>query len=966
MAAEFKLLGEVEACVDGQPLDIGHARQRCVLASLLVDVNRPVSVDQLIDRVWSAAPPHRARNALAGYLSRLRALLADAPDLQITRGPAGYTLTTEALSVDLHLFRHLAAEARSTADPHEATALFGRALALWRGEPFAAIDTPWISDCRTSLEAERLSVMLDRNDVALRAGQHTELLDELTSAHHAHPLDERLAGQLMLAQYRCGRQADALDTYRRMRDRLIDELGIDPSPPLREIHQQILESDSVAAPSTSPPSPSPAVAGREPVQTNVPRRTKRFIGRDREVASLSDAVSAGPLITLTGVGGVGKTRLALEVADRSKDRFADGAWFCELAPLADGAAVGHSFASALRLQQGTQEADEAVVDYLRPRELLLVVDNCEHVLDGAAQLVDRIVRNCPRVSVLATSREPLGAEGERITPIAPLPPGDAAELFVERARAARPDFDADHEPVGAVAEICRRLDGVPLAIELAAARMRAMSSLDVARRLDRLRLLSGGARGAHPRQQSVAATIDWSYHLLDEREKALFERLSVFAGGFDLEAVHGVCADAEQTEDDILDLLTGLVDKSMVFIRSGSMTTRYGVLETLRAYGRERLQDKGLADEIAARHALYYVELVERSEEGMHSADERAWVERMAPDAGTLYASPDFENLRTAFEHVMSDGDLDLALRLVTSLIDLMNRTGYHAARWVYRVVDSADHDHPLFVSAVGVAARAAWVLGDFPHARSLAGMAAGRVASRRPCYLAHPDDVLADIALYEGDAEAALAHYDAELPGARSAGDPIRFVLIVDRITLCQQAFGAPEVGVPHAEEAIRVADAAGNPTARSLARCTLGRALAGADPDRALALLDQANEIGASVDNNWCTGMAGMEAAAIRAVHGDPIAAAPTLIPVLDHWEHGGPGLIAQQWDTLRHVARLMVRLGAENDAATLQRFFVDAGREPPLSNEDAARVGDGNGAVPTEADVVEFARIALRRYC
>ena len=439
-------------------------------------------------------------------------------------------------------------------------------------------------------------MVLDRNDVALRAGQHTELLDELTCTP-PHPLDERLAGQLMLAQYRCGRQADALDTYRRMRDRLIDELGIDPSPPLREIHQQILESDAVAAPSKSPPSPSPTIAGREPAQTNVPRRTKRFIGRDREVASLSDAVSAGPLITLTGVGGVGKTRLALEVADRSKDRFADGAWFCELAPLADGAAVGHSIASALRLQQGTQEADEAVVDYLRARELLLVVDNCEHVLDGAAQLVDRIVRNCPRVSVLATSREPLGTEGERITPIPPLPPGDAAELFVERARAARPDFDADHEPVGAVAEICRRLDGVPLAIELAAARMRAMSSLDVARRLDRLRLLSGGARGAHPRQQSVAATIDWSYHLLDEREKALFERLSVFAGGFDLEAVHGVCADAEQTEDDILDLLTGLVDKSMVFIRSGSMATRYGVLETLRAYGRERLQDKGLADD---------------------------------------------------------------------------------------------------------------------------------------------------------------------------------------------------------------------------------------------------------------------------------------------------------------------------------------------------------------------------------
>ena len=662
MAVEFRVLGEVEAFVDGDRLDIGHARQRCVLASLLVDVNRPVSVDQLIDRVWADEPPTRARNALAGYLSRLRALLAGADHVRISRGPAGYTLSTESHSVDVHLFRELVGSARATADPLEAATLLDRALELWRGEPFAAIDTPWINDCRVSLEAERFSAVLDRNDAALRAGRHTELLDELATAHASHPLDERLAGQLMLSQYRSGRQADALDTYRRMRDRLIDELGIDPSPPLRDIHQQILESDGAETPpARQPRTDAPAVA------SNVPRRTKRFVGRSREVASLSDAVASGPLVTLTGVGGVGKTRLALEVADRSRDRFAEGAWFCELAPLADGAAVGHSIASALRLQHGAQAVDEAVVDYLRGRELLLVVDNCEHVLDEAALLVDRIVRNCPRVSVLATSREPLGTEGERITPISPLPLDDAADLFIERARAARPDFDADHEPVGAVAEICRRLDGVPLAIELAAARMRAMSSLDVARRLDGLRLLSGGARGAHPRQQSVAATIEWSYQLLDPQEKSLFDRLSVFAGGFDLEAVHCVCADADTSEDDSLDLLTGLVDKSMVFIRSGPGPTRYGVLETLRAYGRERLRERGTADDVAARHARYFVELVERSEQGMHSAEEKAWVDRMAPEAGTTYAAPDFENLRTAFEHVMSTGDLDRALRLVTS-----------------------------------------------------------------------------------------------------------------------------------------------------------------------------------------------------------------------------------------------------------------------------------------------------------
>ena len=235
------------------------------------------------------------------------------------------------------------------------------------------------------------------------------------------------------------------------------------------------------------------------------------------------------------------------------------------------------------------------------------MDNCEHLLDAAARVVDQIVRQCPQVTVLATSREALGVDGERLVAVPPLVVEDAAALFVDRARAGRPDFDLDREPVGAVAEICRQLDGLPLAIELAAARIRVMSSLDLARRLDGLRLLRGGARGALPRQQSLAATIDWSYQLLVEPERALFMRLSVFAGGFDLDAAHGVCGEDGFAEDDTLDLLTGLVDKSMVTVRSGADRTRYVVLETLRAYGRERLQELGIDDRFrrAARGLLY-------------------------------------------------------------------------------------------------------------------------------------------------------------------------------------------------------------------------------------------------------------------------------------------------------------------------------------------------------------------------
>lgn len=960
MAAEFRLLGEIEAYRDGGRLDLGHARQRCVLAALLVDVNRPVSVDTLIDRIWADDPPHRARNALAGYLSRLRTLVAD-DGVQITRGPAGYTLAADASAVDVHLFRHLVGQGRANTDCAQANTLFQQALSLWRGEPFAGLDTPWINDVRGSLEVERLSVELDRNDAALRAGRHTDIVGELAAAQQTHPLDERLAAQVMLAQYRCGRQAEALETYRLMRERLIEELGIEPSPPLREVHQQILESEPA-----EPLPPLPPLPNAEPVATNLPRLTKRFIGREREVTVVDEALTHGPQVTLTGVGGVGKTRLALEFADRTKNRFADGAWFCELAPVTDGAALPHAIASALRLQQKNASGlDEALIDYLRPRELLLIVDNCEHVLDAAAQLTDRIVRNCPKVSVLVTSREPLGIEGERVSPVPALAETDAAELFAERARASRPDFNPANEPVGAVAEICRRLDGIPLAIELAAARMRAMSSLDVARRLDRLRLLSGGARGAHPRQQSVTATIDWSYRLLADNEQAFFDRLSVFAGGFDLEAAHGVCADDGLTEDDTLDLLTGLVDKSMVMVRGGTDRTRYGVLETLRTYGRDRLRDRGIYDELASRHARYYTALLDQANVGMRGPDEEAWIDRLTPGASRNYTAPDYDNIRTAFEYAFAF-DIDLALRLVLPLPEIMNRIGYHSAMWADRVVELAPPDHPLYVAAVGVAARSAWVNGQFGHARSLALLAAGRVPPPGTPYLAYPDEILADVDLYEGNAAAALAFYEAQLAGVGDDTEPIRHVLIVDKLATCHQFLGTADAMIPAAARAVEVADSTANPTTRSLARCALGRALAQSDPDRALRLLDEAFELGALVENNWTIGTSWMESAAIRVAHGDPATTARALIELVDHWEKGAPGLIPQQWDSLRYASRFLHRVGAHNEALALHRSIVAADMDPALTAAQVAELGGAADDAGTGSDVVEFARVALLRYC
>ncbi|GAT09948.1 AfsR/SARP family transcriptional regulator [Mycolicibacterium novocastrense] len=930
MAVEFRVLGDVEAYVDGRRLEIGHVRQRCVLVALLVDVNHTVTTDQVIDRVWAHEPPHNARNALAAYMSRLRNLFAGIDQVQILRQPGGYLLSAEASTVDLHRFHRLVSIARTTVDPAESAALFDEALNLWRGEPFASLDTPWFTNVRTSLEVERFSVVLDRNDAALAAGHHAQIVGELTTALRVHPLDERLAAQLMLAQYRSGRQAEALDTFRQMRDRLVEELGVDPSPPLSAAYQRILDGDRNAPPAVARTAEAPAA---QPPAAALPRRMTTFVGRQAEVEGIREALSGGPLVTLTGVGGVGKTRLALEVAAHIGESFGDGVVLCELAPVNAGSAIGHAVAAALHLQQRQGlDIDATVIEYLSTRELLLIVDNCEHLLDAAAALIERIVTRCRRVTVLATSREALGVDGERLVVVPPLGAEDAAVLFADRARAGRPDFDPDAEPVGAIAEICRQLDGLPLAIELAAARIRVMNSLDLARRLDSLRLLRGGVRGSLPRQQSLAATIDWSYRLLAPPEQRLFVRLSVFAGGFELDAAHGVCGEDGATEEDTLDLLTGLVDKSMVEVRSGSIRTRYVVLETLRAYGRNCLRDKDIENEVAARHARYFTELAERAAVGMHGPQEGAWVERMLPD---------YDNLRVAFECAMSGGNVDLALRLVTSLSELVHlRIGYESSEWAERALTLADPGHPLFAAAVGFASRGAWNRGEDHRVASLAALADGRSPGRGSGRVAYPSDVLADAALYRGDPATALTHYETEMERARRDGDPIRLVWSLFYVAICQAALRTPEAGHGAAQEAVEVADASGNPTARSMARYALGLVLKKSEPDRALVLFDEAADLAAAVHNFWWYGIALMEATATRGVHHDPSTAARHSIDVLDHWNRVGDW--SQQWLNLRYVTRLLARLGADDDALALHHALVSAGKSSPLSDNTVAALG------------------------
>ncbi len=393
----------------------------------------------------------------------------------------------------------------------------------------------------------------------------------------------------------------------------------------------------------------------------------------------------------------------------------------------------------------------------------------------------------------------------------------------------------------------------------------------------------------------------------------------------------------------------------MVTVRGGADRSRFGVLETLRAYGRDRLQENGIDDRYAARHAVYFTELAERAAAGMHSADERAWVERMLPD---------YDNLRVAFERAMTDRDVDLALRLVTSLPELVHlRVGYEPAGWAERTLSLAPHDHPLFPAVVGFAARGAWNRGDHSQARSLAALAEGRVPGQGTGRVAYPADVLADVALYEDAAAAALNHYNDEVARARRDADPIRLVWTLFYVAICHAALRTPDAGLPAAREAVQVAETTANPTARSMADYALGLVLKKSEPDRALTLFDEAANLAASVQNFWWHGIALMEAAATRAVHGDPVIAARALVEVLDHWDRVGDW--SQQWLNLRYVTRFLVRVGAADDAAALHHALIAAGRPSPLAPGDVASGTEEESDALSGAGAVARARTSLDKH-
>ncbi|GAA2534584.1 MULTISPECIES: BTAD domain-containing putative transcriptional regulator [Streptomyces] len=681
---KFGVLGPLEVWTDeGRLVRVPEVKVRMLLADLLAHRGQAVPVGRLVEDLWGGSTfTARPTASLQAKVSQLRRALEDAEPggraLVAHRAP-GYVLDVPAAALDAGRFRALVADARTTGDPRARVALYTEALSLWRGPAFAEFtDQPCVRPMATSLEDERLTAVEEHANTRLELGEHDLLIGELTELVGKHPLREGLRGALMRALYRAGRSSDALDCFTDLRRRLDEELGLTPGPALEALQHAILRHDPELV-RLGPPVGSPP----DRPEPTLPALASSLVGRDQDVRALRTLLLQRRLVTLTGPGGVGKTRLAHATAESLTGAFTDGCCLVELADtgglrrLASTDALAERVMAALGIRENAEDDHKnpahRLADALAARRLLLVLDNCEHVVESAARLTGLLLSRAAHLHVLTTSQEPLRTRNETVYPVAPLslPPtgrpaletvtsAGAVQLFVERATATDPEFVLDATTAPLVANVCRRLDGIPLALELAATRVRSLGIRELHDRLDdRFKILNNGYRDAPSRHRTLQATLDWSWGLLDARERTVLRRLSVFGEGCGLEAAEEVCSGDGVSRADVVDALGVLVERSFAVRTEGPCGPRYRLLESVAAYARDRLAESGEGTVTARRHLRHCVRLAERARPRLYGREQSRW-----------FRSLDLEsaNVQRALREAADTGAARDALRLVNSL----------------------------------------------------------------------------------------------------------------------------------------------------------------------------------------------------------------------------------------------------------------------------------------------------------
>jgi predicted ATPase/DNA-binding SARP family transcriptional activator len=920
---DYGLLGPVEVRVDDRAVELTSGRQRLLLAMLLLAAGQLVPSGRLIDELWSEALPRDPPAALRTQISRLRRALGPAGAGLITAG-GGYRLSLQRGQLDTARFEDALAAA-TQAPPEQRLRILDDALGLWRGPALAEFaDRPFARPEAVRLDELRVVARERRAELMLSLGPAEDAVADLQAIVAEHPERERARGLLMQALYQGGRHTDALATFRSWRGHLAEDLGLDPSPALERIEQDILRH---ALPMAEPV-PQRARAA-------LPLPVTSFVGRDEDRLAVTRLLAEVRLLTLHGPGGVGKTRLALEVTSRIGARYRDGICFCDLAAITRPASVARAIATAAGVsERAFRRLDDQLIDALAGRQQLLVLDNCEHVADGIAVIADRLLRETRDITVLATSRERLGVDGEQVWPVKPLPadgPGSPAmRLFLDRAHAADPAASRETGDAEAIADLCAGLDGLPLAIELAAARLLGTTARELAESLqDRFGLLTAGHR-ADSRHRSLRAVADWSYQLLSTAEQRLFDELSVFCGWFDIAAARAITA-PDNDGTDVARLVLHLVDRSLITAGRDGGAARYRMLETLRGYGLERLDQRGELDAARGRHARWAVELVTQAARGLRGAGEAGWAARLDLHIGDLRAAHSW----------LTGHDTELSLRLCAELHwYALLRCRSEVFRWAeVSAAAAAGSPSPFYPQALASAAWGAVYRGDLQAADAGAHAALDAAQGLAPITARRALEALGDVAIYAGDLPAAADRYLRAYDLSMQAGDWL------------DAAWDAGSAGVALAygnnlTEASRLArqgrDAAirsGAPSALALVLAVLGEITAPTDPGQARQHLQRAVELAQPAGSRLVAGFAEVSLATLHARHGDLATAFRYYHQVISQWRQAGTW--TPQWVTLRTLIDLLTRAGACHDAATLYGAATSASNGAPPYGADADRL-------------------------